>query len=91
ETGGCIMGNTVLETMHLGTDQTFAATLKDFFDGMIEALQIIYQEVHPADKAKQLAELAIQDIQGGIMLMQLYDDRHYLNDAVERTINRIHK
>lgn len=89
ETGGCIMGNTVLETMHLGADQAFAPVLKSFFDGMIEALHIIYQEVHTEEKAKEMAEAGVQDLQGGIMLMQLYDDKHYMHAAIQRTQNRL--
>ncbi|MCU0447944.1 MAG: TetR/AcrR family transcriptional regulator [Microscillaceae bacterium] len=80
---GCIMGNTTLETALL--EPRFLPTLKEFFKDWIEAYTIIYQTQYQPDKALELAEATVQDIEGGIMLMKLFQDKKYLRNALRRS------
>jgi TetR/AcrR family transcriptional regulator, transcriptional repressor for nem operon len=80
---GCIVGNTTLETALL--EPKFVPTLKEFFKDWIEAYTLIYQTQYQPDKALELAEATIQDIEGGIMLMKLFQDKKYLRNALRRS------
>lgn len=81
--GGCIMANTTLETALLSP--AFVGIMKDFFQNWIEAYQLIYQGQYQVDKARELAEATVQDIEGGIMLMKLFQDQKYLLNALKRS------
>ncbi|NJL12200.1 MAG: TetR/AcrR family transcriptional regulator [Microscillaceae bacterium] len=81
--GGCIMANTVLETALFSPK--FIGVLKTFFSEWIEAYQLLYQSHYQAEKALELAEATVQDIEGGIMLMKLYGDKKYLMNALARS------
>ena len=83
--GGCIMGNTVLETSFL--DLSFKDILMDFFKIWINALVTIYAQKFPQAQAQEIAEATVQDIEGGIMLMRLYRDEKYLKNALKRALN----
>jgi TetR/AcrR family transcriptional regulator, transcriptional repressor for nem operon len=85
--GGCIMGNTVLETSFL--DLSFKDVLMDFFKKWINSLAIIYTEKFSAQQSQELAEATVQDIEGGIMLMRLYKDDKYLKNALKRALNQL--
>jgi TetR/AcrR family transcriptional repressor of nem operon len=81
--GGCIVGNTTLETALL--EPRFTPTLKEFFKDWIETYTLIYQSQYQPEKALELAEATVQDIEGGIMLMKLFQDKKYLFNALKRS------
>ena len=80
--GGCLMGNTVLETAYL--NPKFVDVLRDFFQEYIEALKKVYQSKFTEKFAQNLAEQVVQDLQGGIMLSLLYKDDRYTINAFKR-------
>ena len=84
--GGCIMGNTVLETAHLGDEPRLLAITKRFFDAMHAALTHIYalrdDEVLASDKAWQV----IQDIEGALIMYQLYEDQRFMARSLGRCL-----
>ncbi|TSE04064.1 MULTISPECIES: TetR/AcrR family transcriptional regulator [Aquimarina] len=80
--GGCIMANTALETIHL--DPIYKKEIRLFFHDFISGLQYLLEINHEPDNALTLAEQIVQDIEGGILLMQVYDDSKYLNNAIIR-------
>ena len=80
--GGCLMGNTVLETAYL--EPKFINVLRDFFEEYIMALKKIYQAKFTEKYAQALAEQVVQDLQGGIMLSLLYRDDSYTIKAFNR-------
>lgn len=82
--GGCIMGNITLETASQPQYGEFLETTRSYFDTMIEALSHIYQHTMDSEEATVKATQSIQDIQGGVMLMRLYQDVGYLNAALDR-------
>ncbi len=80
--GGCLMGNTVLETAYM--EPKFVNVLRDFFEAYIKALTKIYQAKFTEKYAQNLAEQVVQDLQGGIMLSLLYKDDSYTIKAFNR-------
>ncbi len=80
--GGCIMANTALETMHL--NPTYKKEIQLFFTDFISGLQLLLETNYPSEESFDLAEQIVQDIEGGILLMQVYNDPKYLNNAVLR-------
>ena len=81
--GGCIIGNTILETAHLSS---FQAELIGFMDDLAEVLRELYYLKYDGDheKAQRKTWQTIQDIQGGIMLMRLYSEDQFLKAAINR-------
>ncbi|WNJ19631.1 TetR/AcrR family transcriptional regulator [Pontibacter sp. G13] len=89
EQGGCIMGNTALETIHLAPEPAFMEVVRNYFAELIEALKFVYETQFDPETSQEFAERAIQDIEGGIMLMQLYKDKKYLLNALQRMVQVI--
>lgn len=87
--GGCIMGNTTLEIAGLDKHQSFLPTIRKFFDEMILALTHIYASKHDEILANEKAVAAVQDIQGGILLMQLYKDPSYVQNSFARVMTHL--
>ncbi|WP_226294004.1 TetR/AcrR family transcriptional regulator [Aquimarina algicola] len=79
--GGCIMAKTALETIHL--NPTYKEEIQLFFQDFIFGIQQLLEPAH-SDDPLSLAEQIVQDIEGGILLMQIYDDRKYLDNAIIR-------
>ncbi len=80
--GGCLMGNTVLETAYL--EPKFIHVLRTFFEAYIGSLKKIYEAKYTEKYAQNLAEQVVQDLQGGIMLSLLYRDDSYTIKAFNR-------
>lgn len=80
--GGCIMANTVLEMVQ---DQPqFIPVIRAFFDDWIAANAHLLKEKYVETIAIEKAEQAVQDVEGGIMLMRLYSDPKYFFKALDR-------
>lgn len=84
EKGGCYFANTILETAHV--EDTFIDTIKEFFSTWEKAITHILSSKYSRKKAKKMSLQSISDIEGAILLMQLYKDKKYLKDALQRTI-----
>ncbi len=80
--GGCIMANTALETIHL--NPIYKKEIRLFFQDFISGLQYLLEINHEPHEALMIAEQIVQDIEGGILLMQVYEDPKYLNNAIIR-------
>ncbi|WP_103068441.1 TetR/AcrR family transcriptional regulator [Aquimarina sediminis] len=80
--GGCIMANTALETIHL--DPIYKKEIQLFFHDFITGLQKLLETHYSKEDSLMLAEQMVQDIEGGILLTQIYDDSKYLNNAISR-------
>jgi TetR/AcrR family transcriptional repressor of nem operon len=82
EPGGCIFANTVLETAHV--EDTFLGPIKAFFGEWQRALQTIFASRHDAATAEKLAVRVVADVEGSLLLMQLYKNPAYLTEALDR-------
>jgi len=79
--GGCIMGLTTMETLHTSEKEIFHPIIKQYFDEMIGAIEILHaSESDPSKKA----HMVVQDIQGGLIMMQVYQDPTFFMAALER-------
>lgn len=85
--GGCIMGNTVLETA-LITDE-FKVPMQAFFAGWINAVAHIYETTYPAAQALKLAQQLAAEIEGSLLLVKLGSPESLLWECRERAINRL--
>ncbi|MEM9919572.1 MAG: TetR/AcrR family transcriptional regulator [Bacteroidota bacterium] len=85
--GGCFFANTVLETAHV--EDTFLAEITLFFDSWKLAIQKIYQHKYSAEQLEEVVEQTIADIEGSIVLMQLYKTPHLLQKALDRSRQRL--
>ncbi len=80
--GGCIMANTALETIHL--NPTYKKEIQSFFSDFIKGVQRLLESNYTSQESIVLAEQIVQDIEGGILLTQVYTDPKYLNNAIAR-------
>ncbi len=82
--GGCLMGNTALEAAPLALPPEFLHIVRAFFTDLLDALTELYESEHPPAKARKMAEQATQDLEGGLMLMQVFQDEGYFFRALQR-------
>lgn len=83
EKGGCIFGNTILETMMV--ESTFKESAQDFFFVWKESLIEIFKNKYPTTTAQEKSTQVITNLQGAIILMILNDEPQYLKDAIVRS------
>lgn len=86
EKGGCIMGNSILESLH--SNPEFKVSIRRFFDEWIKAFEYLFADRYGKIEASQMAKEAVGEIEGAIMLMQLYDDQSYLERVLKKIIKR---
>jgi len=81
---GCLMGNLALETA--STHPDFAELVQAFFADWIGAMRHIFQEVHTPEMAQQLAKDSVALIEGAVMMMRLFNDKSFLEQAHQKII-----
>ncbi|MFD0862263.1 TetR/AcrR family transcriptional regulator [Sungkyunkwania multivorans] len=79
---GCLMANTALEMSH--TDPEYISEVKLFFTTFINGMTTMLQNRYRLPTAKDLAIQIVQDLEGGIILMQVFKDPQYLQNALAR-------
>ncbi|MEM9982607.1 MAG: hypothetical protein AAF734_08930, partial [Bacteroidota bacterium] len=62
----------------------FIPIIQSFFDAWMQALTHLYTEKYQPAMALAKAEQAVQDIEGGIILMRLYKDDRFFLKALKR-------
>ncbi|MBA4850313.1 TetR/AcrR family transcriptional regulator [Emticicia sp. BO119] len=80
--GGCLVGNTTLETV--GVIPEFHEVLKNIMNDWTMALKEIFMSQKDEANAFKLAQLTIMEFEGAVMFSKLYGDRQYLYDAFNR-------
>ena len=80
--GGCVMANTALESAH--ANPLYFDEIKNFFENFIGGIKQLLIDKMPPSKAQEMAEQIVQDIEGGILLMRVYKDKKYLENAIRR-------
>ena len=87
--GGCIIGNTTLETcLHI---PKFRHISKRIFDNWITAQTEIYTSVHPPQTARLLAQQTVMEFEGAVMMAKLYNDIQFYKDCYKRAMERLEK
>lgn len=84
---GCLMGNTLLETV--GRESHFKSTLCSYFDKWQESLTHLYLTSYDEPTAKEMARADLSKLQGGLMLMRLYNDKAIFEKTISEIKNRL--
>ena len=79
EKGGCLMANIGLETAN--DYPRFRVRIKAYFEEWIQSLEHIFRKAYDAQTAREIAEFSVAEIEGAVMLMQVYHDKRYLERA----------
>lgn len=79
---GCFMGNTALST--LNNEPEFEPILRNYFQDWIKALRHLFKTRYSESKANALAVSCLQELQGSIMLMRLYNRPTYLEKTAKK-------
>ncbi len=79
EKGGCLMANIGLETAN--DYPRFRVRIKAYFEEWIQSLEHIFRKAYDAQTAREIAEFSVAEIEGAVMLMQVYHDKCYLERA----------
>jgi len=85
--GGCIFGNTILETAQSEPD--FKPFVQSTFEKWAKAFAYVLSTQYPMEEAQDLAYFIVQDFQGGSMLYQLHGDSKYLEASKKRALQLI--
>lgn len=84
---GCIFANTALEINHI--EEEFAQYTIEFFQDWEKALTHILESEYQPNKAHVLAQQIIADIEGSLILMQVYQDTEIMKRVYERTMKHL--
>ncbi len=80
--GGNFMTNIALETMNVVPE--FTTMIRSFFKDWVNCVEAVYAEEMPDKTAAQLARQTISDIEGAVMMMEIFDDKNYLRRTHKR-------
>ena len=87
DSGGCLMGNTGLEMS--AVSEELRKHVKQFFNDWIKAVAKLFVTRTSEERATQLAEQSLQELEGAIMLSKVNNDTTYLEDAKKRIISKL--
>lgn len=87
EKGGCIVGNTTLETA--GQIENFNSLLKQIFDAWLAALIHIYSHQYDQKTAEILGHKTIMELEGCVMLHQIYPEKDLLMETYHEIMKRM--
>ncbi len=82
--GGCIFGNTILETANSEPD--FKPFVHSTLEKWAKAFAYVFTSKFPLEEAEAAGYAIIQDFQGGAMLYQLTNESKYLQAAKTRAM-----
>ena len=83
--GGNFMTNIALETLNVVPE--FTIMIRSFFKDWINCVEAVFAVEMPKKTAAMLARQAISEIEGAVVMMELFDDKNYLR----RTHKRIYQ
>ncbi len=83
---GCIFGNLALETA--GVIPELFEKVKAFFEDWIAALSHVFSSKFSPEKAKELAEESVAEIEGAVMMMRIFNNKDFLKRANARILQR---
>jgi AcrR family transcriptional regulator len=80
--GGCLMGNLALEISHI--EPKFMDVIRNFFKDWAAGLTHLFKFIYNEEEAREMAEMTIQDVEGGIMMYKLYKEKSFITKALQR-------
>jgi len=84
---GNIMGNMGLETAHVHPE--FQEYIQVFFKQYLKALKTIFSEKYPEEKAMDLAEQTVAEMEGALMLSRIFNRKDFFLKANKRAVERL--
>ncbi|CAI8167590.1 MAG: Transcriptional regulator AcuR [Cryomorphaceae bacterium] len=84
--GGNFMTNIALETLNVVPD--FTLMIRRFFKDWLECIAAVYREVVADKQALALARQTMAEIEGAVVMMELFDEPKYLKEAHKRIYQR---
>ncbi len=84
---GNIMGNIGLETAHVNPE--FQELIQIFFKQYLKALKTIYSEKYPEEKAQELAEQTVAEMEGSLMLSRIFNKKDFFLKTNKRALERL--
>lgn len=84
--GGNFMTNIALETLNVVPE--FTAMIRAFFRDWLGCIAAVYAEVVDHDRAMELARQTLAEIEGAVVMMEMFDEPAYLTEAHQRIIDR---
>ena len=84
--GGNFMTNIALETLNVVPE--FTTMIRSFFKDWINCIESVFAEKMPKKTAAQLARQAVSEIEGAVIMMELFDDKNYLRRTHKRIYNQ---
>lgn len=82
---GCMFANITLEMSH--TEVSFLEIVRSTFKDFIAALKHLFEYKLPSEEAQKKASIAVQQIEGALMMMRLYNDQEIFDHAWENISN----
>ena len=89
EPGGCLMANIGLESAQVRPE--FIQIIRQFFEDWIATFSYIFQSQHDEAKAQMLAEQAVQEIEGAVMLSVIFQDKKYYQQTSDRILSYLNQ
>ncbi len=83
--GGCLMANIGLESAQVVPE--FSRVIKAFFEDWIATFSYIFQSQYDQAKARIMAEQAVQEIEGAIMLSVIFQDKRFFLSTSEKILS----
>lgn len=84
---GCLITNTILQTLY--DFDSFVHLAQEFCENLIESISLLYQARYSKSYAKEKGKQAVQDMYGGLIFAQIYQDVSYLTQAIHRIKKKI--
>jgi TetR/AcrR family transcriptional repressor of nem operon len=76
ENGGDFMMNIGLETLHVV--ERFTLEIRAFYEDWILSMEHLYGHVFKEEDAREKAEIAVEQIEGAVLMMQMYGRTEFL-------------
>ncbi len=84
---GCIMTDAV--TQGLNQLPTISSITQPFFSRLVDIIAYLYQDRYSPRYAVGKAEQAVQDMYGGLLFSQIFNDNQYFMRALERIAKKL--
>lgn len=84
---GCVMTDAV--TQGLNQLPTISDITQPFFSKLVNIIAYLYQDRYSAHYAVGKAEQAVQDMYGGLLFAQIFNDNQYFMRALERISKKL--
>lgn len=84
--GGCLMASIGMETVNVVP--VFTEKIRGFFNSWVQCMKSIFMERHDEQSSLDYAEHAVAQIEGAVMLVQLFQNDQYLKKAHSRIIDQ---